>query len=66
MKGTQTSKQLADLEEKRTLLCNQIQQWHQAQLIYTPCVTSLIVQSLTASDAAKSLCNAPEGVYGST
>ena len=47
MKGTQTSKQMADLEEKRTLLRNQIQRWRQAQLAYTPCVASLIVQPPT-------------------
>jgi hypothetical protein len=56
MKGTQTSKQLADLEEKRTSLRNQILWWRQAQLAYTPCVASLVVRSLTAlPDAAESL-----------
>lgn len=46
--GLQTSKQLADLEEKRTSLRNRIQQWRQTQLIYTPCVASLVGQSLSA------------------
>jgi hypothetical protein len=58
IKGTQTSKQLADLEEKRTSLRNRIQRWRQAQLVYTPCVAALIVQSLTTPtnpDAAESL-----------
>ncbi|KAM6491206.1 hypothetical protein JOM56_013445 [Amanita muscaria] len=58
IKGTQTSKQLADLEEKRTSLRNRIQCWRQAQLVYTPCVAALIVQSLTTPtnpDAAESL-----------
>jgi hypothetical protein len=53
MKGMQTSKQMADLKEKCTSLRNRIQQWHQAQLTYTPCVASLIVPSLAAlPDAA--------------
>jgi hypothetical protein len=56
MKGMQTSKQLADLEEKCTSLRNRILWWHQAQLAYIPCVASLVVQSLTAlPDAAESL-----------
>ena len=48
IKGPQTSKQLADLKDKHTSLRNQIQVWREAQLVYTPCVTSL-VQSLLAS-----------------
>lgn len=44
--GPQTSKQLADLEEKRTTLRNRIQQWRQTQLLYTPCVAPLVAQSL--------------------
>jgi hypothetical protein len=56
MKGTQTSKQLADLEEKRTSLRNRILRWRQAQLAYMPCVASLVVQSIMAlPDAAESL-----------
>ena len=42
--GPQTSKQLADLEEKRTSLRNRIQQWRQVQLEYTPCVAPFLVQ----------------------
>lgn len=52
MKRTQTSKQLADLEDKRASLRNQIQRWRQAQLAYTPCVASLVVQSLAALPGA--------------
>src|ERR1700751_1125189 len=47
MTGTQTNKQLADLEEKRTSLRSQIQRWRQAQLVYMPCVASLVAQSPT-------------------
>ncbi|KAH9956388.1 hypothetical protein BGW80DRAFT_1439367 [Lactifluus volemus] len=54
MKGTQTSKQSADLEEKRTSLRNRILRWRQAQLAYTPCVASLVVQ-LALPDAAEAL-----------
>ncbi|KAI0245468.1 hypothetical protein BJV78DRAFT_1356698 [Lactifluus subvellereus] len=56
MKGAQTSKQLADLEEKRLSLRNRIQQWRQAQLAYIPCVAPLVAQFLSATpDAAESL-----------
>lgn len=51
MKGTWTSKQLADLEGKCTSLRNRIQWWHEAQLIYTPCVSSLLVPSFTIAAA---------------
>ena len=49
IKATRTSKQLADLEVKRTALRNRIQQWREAQLVYTPCVGSLLVQTLTTT-----------------
>jgi len=42
MKGTRTSKQLADLESKRTVLRNRIQRWRTVQLIYMPCVGGLL------------------------
>src|SRR5882757_2266321 len=45
----QTSKQSADIEDKRTSLRNRILQWRQVQLAYTPCVVPLIAQSLAAS-----------------
>src|SRR6266849_8666089 len=59
MKGTQTSKQLADLEEKRTSLRNQIQRWRQAQLVYTLCVASLVHSHAALSDDAESLSVEP-------
>lgn len=49
MKGMQTSKTLADLEIKRTSLYDRIQQWREAQLVYMPCVGSLISQTLTTT-----------------
>ena len=45
--GPQTSKQLADLEDRRTSLRSRIQLWHQAQIVHTPCVAPFIAQSLT-------------------
>ncbi|KAH9974074.1 hypothetical protein BGW80DRAFT_1458633 [Lactifluus volemus] len=59
MKGTQTSKQLADLEEKCMSLCNQILLWCQAQLGYTPCVASLVMQ-LALLDAAELPLSLPQ------
>lgn len=47
--GMQTSKQLADLEVKRTSLCNRIQHWREAQLVYMPCVTNLLMQTPTTT-----------------
>lgn len=49
MKGTQTSKTLADLEVKRTALYGQIQQWREAQLVYMPCIAPLLSQTLTTT-----------------
>jgi hypothetical protein len=37
---------MADLEVKRTALRNRIQQWREAQLVYMPCVGSLLLQTL--------------------
>jgi hypothetical protein len=51
MKGTRTSKQLADLESKRTVLCNRIQRWRGVQLIYMPCVSGLLLPPPTAATA---------------
>lgn len=51
IKGTQTSKQLADLEVKRTALRNRIQRWREAQLVYMPCVGTLLMQTLTTVDS---------------
>jgi hypothetical protein len=41
-KGKKTSKQLADLEEKRSSLIRQIRIWRPVQLAYTPHVASLL------------------------
>ena len=41
-----TSKQLADLQEKRNALLTLIQNWREVQFIYTPHVVSLISQAL--------------------
>jgi hypothetical protein len=41
-KGKKTSKQLADLEEKRSSLIRQIHLWRPVQLAYTPHVASLL------------------------
>jgi hypothetical protein len=49
MKGGKTSKQLADIEEKRASLLNRIQRWRQVQLIYMPGVGALLAQALTAA-----------------
>jgi hypothetical protein len=43
-KGLNTSKQLADIQEKRTGLLRQIHNWREVQLAYTPHVASLISQ----------------------
>jgi hypothetical protein len=50
IKGLRTSKQLADLQEKRNGLLRLIQNWRQVQLAYTPHVTSLITSSLSETD----------------
>jgi hypothetical protein len=46
MKGVKTSKQLADLQEKRNALLSRIQNWREVQFVYTPHVVSLISQAL--------------------
>ena len=45
-----TSKQLADLQEKRTGLLRHIQNWRDVQLVYTPHVASLVSQMQPAAD----------------
>jgi hypothetical protein len=64
-KGARTSKQLADLEGKRTSLYNRIQRWREAQLVYTPCVGTLLIRSLAAATAtatAESLLEPAESI----
>lgn len=51
MKGIRTSKQLADLEGKRTSLRSRIQWWRQAQLVYMPCVAALIAPTLSDDES---------------
>jgi hypothetical protein len=45
MKKYDTPKQLADLEEKRTLLMRRINQWREVQLAYIPAIGSLVAHS---------------------
>lgn len=45
MKGVKTSKQLADVQEKRTSLLQRIQIWREVQLMYMPHVASIISQT---------------------
>ena len=45
MKGLRTSKQLADLQDKRNGLLCQIKNWHDVQLVYTPHMALLLSQS---------------------
>ena len=54
MKGTQTNKQVADLEDKRTSLRNQISRWREIQLLYMPCVGTLLAQCNAATTATES------------
>ena len=62
MKGAKTSKQLADLQEKRNALLTRIQNWCEIQLVYTPHVASLIsqVQRLETNTPTESISPAPE------
>lgn len=50
MKGVKTSKQLADLQERRTSLLRQIQNWREVQLTYMPHVASIISQTQSTHD----------------
>jgi hypothetical protein len=50
IKGRQTSKQQADLQEKRTSLLRRIHRWREVQLVYTPCVAPLLAPSLDIPD----------------
>ena len=50
IKGRQTSKQQADLQEKRTSLLRRIHRWREVQLVYTPCVAPLFAPSLNIPD----------------
>jgi hypothetical protein len=50
-KGLRTSKQLADLQDKRNALYRLIQTWREVQLVYTPHVATLISQTQPPPDA---------------
>ncbi|KAG6825043.1 hypothetical protein H0H92_005019, partial [Tricholoma furcatifolium] len=62
MKSTKTSKQLADIQIKRTALQNRILRWRQAQIVYMPCVVALLSSTdsgesiLASGDFESSLC----------
>ncbi|KAM6489975.1 hypothetical protein JOM56_014554 [Amanita muscaria] len=49
-KAGNTSKQLADLQDKRSALLNQIQNWRQAQLVYTPHVAPMVAANPTSDE----------------
>jgi len=49
-KGKRTSKQLADLEDKRTSLLRLIRNWREVQLVYTPHVGSLLASALNGDE----------------
>lgn len=44
-KRAKTSRQNADLQEKRNTLSRRIQQWREVQLAYTPTVATLVIQA---------------------
>jgi hypothetical protein len=50
MKGVKSSKQLADVQEKRTSLLRRIQIWREVQLTYMPHVASIISQTQSSPD----------------
>ena len=47
--GKLTSKQKADIQERRTTLYRRIQQWREVQLAYTPIVATLLVADSSVS-----------------
>ena len=57
MKGKKTSKQLADLEEKKSTLIRHIQLWRPIQLAYTPHVAILLPSLHTVDDAGVHYAN---------
>jgi hypothetical protein len=58
-KGLRTSKQLADLQEKRNGLLRLIHNWRQVQLAYTPHVASLTTQIPSLSETDIDLLSVP-------
>ncbi|KAM6497786.1 hypothetical protein JOM56_005734 [Amanita muscaria] len=62
MKKSPTSKQQADLDDKRTSLLRRIHRWHEVQLVYIPCVGGLLAASLSAAAAGESLPELAESI----
>ena len=56
IKGTQTSKQQANLKDKRASLWNRIHRWRETQSVYMPCVGTLLAQGI---DTASTTVNSP-------
>ena len=63
MKGSKTSKQLADLQEKRTGLHHLIQNWCEVQLAYIPHVAPLVSQMQPAADASMDAAALPPETF---
>jgi hypothetical protein len=57
-KGQRTSKQLADVQDKRNALHRLILNWREVQLVYTPHVASLISQTPPLPETTTSSTNA--------
>ena len=57
-KGQRTSKQLADIQDKRNALQRLIHNWREVQLVYTPHVASLISQSSPQPETTSTTTNA--------
>ncbi|KAM6493543.1 hypothetical protein JOM56_011677 [Amanita muscaria] len=62
MKKSPTSKQQADLDDKRTSLLRRIHRWREVQLVYIPCVGGLLAASLSAAAAGESLPELAESI----
>ena len=50
-KGLRSSKQLADLQDKRNTLSRLLQNWHEVQLVYIPHVAILLSQTQPPTEA---------------
>lgn len=50
MKGKATSKQQADIQDKRTTLLRRIQRWREVQLTYIPCVGPILAAALCTQE----------------
>jgi hypothetical protein len=63
LKGLKTSKQLAELQEKRTGLFRLIHNWREVQLAYIPHVASLISQLQPATDVNTNAATLPPETF---